>query len=86
MCTKHHFDIGREKLKNLVAEREKEITIEEWKIELTHDAVAYYKRKMAAVLKTLEELMARQKIRESQLWELTMSAAREDFNETYHMR
>lgn len=85
-CVEDHFDIGREKLKNAVVEREKEIAMEKRKLELTHNAVAHYKTKMAAVLVELDEVMNRTTRRELQPWESTILAARKQFDKAACMR
>ena len=85
-CIDDQFDIGREKLKNIVVERGKQIAIEERKLELIYDAVAHYKTKMAAVLVELDEVMNRTTRRELQPWESTILAARKQFDEAAYMR
>ena len=82
-CSKDYFDVGRHELKNVVAERKKELASEERRLEIIYDAVDFFKKKMTRYMAELDEIMALSKsdtIVESEPQELELAEAIKDFD------
>ena len=87
-CTKEFFEVGRTQLKNVVQERENKIAAEKTRLEIIYDAVAFYKKKMAAVIVELEEVLSRSvppRIVECEPWEIEIKGAMSMFDKDKYM-
>ena len=81
-CTKDYFDVYHQKLKNMVTECMKELAAEKRKLEIVYKAVDFFKKKMARYMAKLDETLAlntSDTIVESELWEIELAKAVEDF-------
>ena len=75
-------------MKNVVQEREKELADEEKRLSIIYDAVAFYRKKMAAVIVELEEVMLRRERRipvECAPWEIELDNAMLSFDKDKYM-
>lgn len=85
-CTRDYFEVGRTELENVVQEREKELADEEKRLSIIYDAVSFYKKKMAAVIVELEEIMSsRRVIVECEPWEIELNNAISIFDKDKYM-
>ena len=85
-CTRDYFEVGRTELENVVQEREKELADEEKRLCIIYDAVSFYKKKMAAVIVELEEIMSsRRVIVECEPWEIELNNAISIFDKDKYM-
>ena len=82
------FEVGEEKLKNVVEERRKELEKERRRLSVIYDSVAYFKSKMKDNREELKRTVDKYKsgnVREMEGWEVRMQRGKEAFNEEAYL-